>query len=423
LKTFFTKIISCFLIVVLALLSMYALSQKDQSQEVPTLFQRHYDELYPYYVEVCALSQIQKLDAPKGGSAGHAVMYLKGVRKKDGPYPMIELCPEGGCDLSSADSGVGVSVNKIFKNVNWVAVPKKSFFLNANLDENEPLTEERFQAAIQHAVQQDLFEGIEIHGQFLKNKPHDVSLEEFIASESIGTDYAINFGRTIFCQKLPVTPAVLDKVIQYLNSLNEEYYSGKADYNWSGYYDNCAHMVHNALAAMGIWKPKKVHTVKLRQLLNLAVPANIFADFALLTDKYPLEDMSKIYREKNMRKDLMEEGWLPARHGALPEIRGPHHLNDMFVIQLKIFILQMPLLRPKSNAVRNLVHSEKNSNVKSNLIFYKKRYENILKEREGRRMRGLPEEFVEKYYDYIETQLKDVEDKLNLLRERKEIQE
>ena len=38
-----------------------------------------YDRLYPHHVEVCAVSQIRPLDAPFGGSAGHAAMYLSGV--------------------------------------------------------------------------------------------------------------------------------------------------------------------------------------------------------------------------------------------------------------------------------------------------------------------------------------------------------
>ena len=62
--------------------------------------------------------------------------------------------------------------------------------------------------------------------------------------------------------------------MDFLNGLNDEYASGKADYEWSGYADNCVHTLHNALAAAGVWKPKSVRATRLRQLSDLAVPAN-----------------------------------------------------------------------------------------------------------------------------------------------------
>jgi hypothetical protein len=35
-----------------------------------------YDDLYPNYIQLCAVSQIRPLGEDEGGSAGHAVMYL-----------------------------------------------------------------------------------------------------------------------------------------------------------------------------------------------------------------------------------------------------------------------------------------------------------------------------------------------------------
>ena len=46
-----------------------------QKKVIPTIqAARVYDQLYPYYVEVCAVSQIRAKFAEFGGSGGHAVM-------------------------------------------------------------------------------------------------------------------------------------------------------------------------------------------------------------------------------------------------------------------------------------------------------------------------------------------------------------
>ncbi len=45
---------------------------------LPTIgLDSRYDALFPYYVELCAVSQIRANFAPHGGSAGHAAMYAR----------------------------------------------------------------------------------------------------------------------------------------------------------------------------------------------------------------------------------------------------------------------------------------------------------------------------------------------------------
>ena len=83
-------------------------------------------------------------------------------------------------------------------------------------------------------------------------------------------------------------------MVDYLNALNDEYARGEADYNWSGYADNCAHALHNSLAAADVWKPQSVRATKFKQLFNLAVPANEMTNLAFRGNTYPLEDFGKI---------------------------------------------------------------------------------------------------------------------------------
>ena len=83
-----------------------------------------YDELFPHHIEVCALSRIKPLDEGKKGSrAGHAVLFLEGAcRDETFGFPQLRVCSNGR-PLEHSETGTGISVNRMFKNVNWVAVP------------------------------------------------------------------------------------------------------------------------------------------------------------------------------------------------------------------------------------------------------------------------------------------------------------
>src|SRR5277367_3472304 len=89
-----------------------------------------YEKLFPYYVELCAASQFRSILTGEGGGVpGHAVLYLKGACKDDGaPFPRLRRCRAVATSLEDPEHGAGVSVNAMFKSVNWVAVPGYEFF-------------------------------------------------------------------------------------------------------------------------------------------------------------------------------------------------------------------------------------------------------------------------------------------------------
>ena len=61
-----------------------------------------YEELVPYYVELCAVSQYRPIDKPLGGIPGHAVMYLKGAcRDETAGYPRLRPCARNETDRRS----------------------------------------------------------------------------------------------------------------------------------------------------------------------------------------------------------------------------------------------------------------------------------------------------------------------------------
>src|SRR5215469_15518959 len=83
----------------------------------------HYERFYPYYAELCALSEIRKKPGFgvqfRSGMGGHSLLYLSGVcRDRQAGYPVLKLCDPGA---SPARYGVGISVNSHYKNANWVA--------------------------------------------------------------------------------------------------------------------------------------------------------------------------------------------------------------------------------------------------------------------------------------------------------------
>jgi hypothetical protein len=112
-----------------------------------------YERLFPYYVELCAGSQFRGKVAGAGGVAGHAVMYLKGACKDDDArFPLLRRCRVAATRLDDPEHGAGISVNRWFKNVNWVAVPGHDLFYAGNLQPGERLAQARFDAVEQEVI-------------------------------------------------------------------------------------------------------------------------------------------------------------------------------------------------------------------------------------------------------------------------------
>ena len=92
-----------------------------------------YRSLYPFYAEICAVSQLGKKPGfgadIYSGFGGHAVLYLNGVcRKKDVDYPVLVMCDETG----NPSDGVGLSVNAHYQNANWIATEGRGLLLYLN---------------------------------------------------------------------------------------------------------------------------------------------------------------------------------------------------------------------------------------------------------------------------------------------------
>ena len=379
-----------------------------------------YDQLFPYYVELCATSQFRSKLKGEGGVAGHAVMYIKGACKDEqAPFPQLRRCRVAATRLDDPEHGAGVSVNRWFRNVNWVAIPGYELFYQGNLKFGERLTQAHFEATVRDAIEKGIYQGVEFHDYPSANT--GAGLENFVANEGIGTDLALQFARSVFCARVPVTESMLDEVIAFLNDKNREYAEGDADYNWSVWADNCVHTLRNALAAANIWSPLSVQAVKLRQIFNLALPANEFVNLAELGTEGNIDDYREIQQDGPQRDALHEFRWLPTRHGALLKTLPVHEPNDLYDTTFRLFTLQSPFRMGKTQRAIDLLSDERFVKLDANLRYFHEKYDTILASHDERRdmlasVRGTPYRRVERlYYEYIHAQRAEVESMLDRL--------
>ena len=336
-----------------------------------------YDQIFPYYVELCATSQFRSNEKGRGGVTGHAVMYIKGACKDErAPFPQLRRCRVIATDLHDPEHGAGISVGRWFRNVNWVAVPGYDLFFRGNLAPGQRLTDAHFDATMREAIARGVYHGVELHEY--PTTAAERNLEDFVRHHSIGTDLAHQFARTVFCARLPVTEPMLDEVTTFLNDKNREYAQGEADYNWSLWADNCVHTVRNALAAANIWSPLSVRTVKLLHLFNLAVPANEFVNLAELGTEGNIEDYEHIQGDGPQRDALLDFGWLPTRHGALLKTLTVHEPNDLYETTFRLFTLQSPLRMGKTRHAVELLSDERFVDLAANLRHFLDKYNAIL---------------------------------------------
>jgi hypothetical protein len=376
-----------------------------------------YEQLFPYYVELCAGSQFHSKMTGKGGLAGHAVMYLKGACKDDdAPYPQLRRCRVAATRLSNPEHGAGISVGRWFQNVNWVVVPGYHLFFDGGLAPGERLTRARFEAVEHEAIATGIYKGVVFHRY--PGADSDTDLREYLKRDGIATDFALQFARSVFCARLPVTEAMMEQIIAFLNDKNREYAEGEADYNWSVWADNCSHTLRNALAAANIWSPLSVRAVKFRQVFNLAIPANEFVNLAELMTGEDINDYRAVVHDTPGRDAFHEFHWLAAQPGALLKTLPVHAPNDLYDTEFRLFTLQSPFLLGKTQRAVDLLSDPRFVYLGANLHYFAEKYDAILAAHDEKRdtlasVRGTRYRRVERlYYHYIKSQRTEVQSML-----------
>jgi len=103
-----------------------------------------------------------------------------------------------------------------------------------------------------------------------------------------------------------------------------------------------------------------MNAAKIRQLFNLAVPANEFVNLAELMTQGNIDDYRDILRDGPRRGAFHEFNWLPTRQGALLKTLPVHDPNDLYETTFRLFTLQSPFLRGKTQRAIELLSEERN---------------------------------------------------------------
>ena len=396
--------------------------------------QQIYNALFPYYVEVCTVTQYVRRLAKPGGWGGHASLFLHGAELAPAGHPRLRLVPERS-DLSAPDSGTGVSVNRIFTSASWVAVPGRDEFFHGAVTGDQLLDEPAYEAAVERAAASGWFAGIAIEDAVMRRKPPGMRADEFIVRNSIGTDFAITFARTAYSARLPLTRDAMGKVIAYLNRVNEA--ALRTGARWDLYTNNCSHVVHNALAATGVWDPKEARkpgtvsflrtllsvskAVAARRLSDFAFPANTFVRTYEAGNERPIDDAVGAFSDHDLVRTI-QDGWLGTGPGAVIA-RYPMHdagRNALFAAGRDPFLFSVPLFWDKKHRFMRLTRNPPASttDLGANLAQFRDRYARTLATRRDEAVPfGLVDQnafgrFRDRFYAQIAEELRRTEERI-----------
>ena len=356
---------------------------------------RTYNSLFPYSVGVCAVTQFHQIGAKPGGWGGHATLFINGAEiDPDASYPRLRLVAAER-NLSDPDAGTGISVNKIFDNVTWVAIPGRDEFFRGGLAPEQTLDKDFYGGAIVKAITAGWFEGIRIKDAIMRQKSAVMRSDEFIVRHSIGTDFALNFARTAYSARVPMTRDAIAKVIAYLNHANES--AQVSGYNWNIYTNNCSHVVHNALAAAGVWDPKVARgpgrinvardvlsvarALALSRMSDFSFPANNFVRLYEAGNERPIGDALAAFSNHDVRR-TMNDGWMSTGPGALVATYPIHEAtrNQLFAPGRDPFLFSLPMLWDKADKFKMLTRHAPTivTDLDANLAYYRERYAKTL---------------------------------------------
>jgi hypothetical protein len=313
---------------------------------------------------------------------------------------------------SAADEdGVGLSVNAHYKNTNWVATSGRDFFFHGTLKPQQRLTRAVYEETLAEAERQGIYDGVAFHDEVYDDQPAGMSRERFRYEISIATDYALNFGRDRICARVPLSREKMSRVVDYLNGLNVLYKDGLKEFDWDVITNNCAHVTHNALAAVGLWDEWEMGRFFLIAVFDFPTPKNEFVNLMRRTNDGPLEDLAAVFEDDAARAALMRGDGLPRQPGALAEAEGVAKANDFYDTDLALIFYDDPLIGSYEERFREIFAQPRYTNLRANLAYFHDLYARI--EREKKPLEAFAREessvpgadvaaFYARYYQYVE---------------------
>jgi hypothetical protein len=375
-----------------------------------------YTALFPYYAEFCAVSEMRRkpdwgIKVSSGGYGGHAVLYLNGVcRVKDTAVTEIAVCDD-------PSRGVGLSVNSHYKNTKWVATEGRDFFYRGDLAPDEPLTLASMERTQVKAKRMGIFEGVEFLPEVFAEKPATMTTIDYMYDVSVATDYAVAFGRDRYCARVPLTRERMTKVVAYLNDLNRPYATGGQAFEWDILRDNCVHSLHNALAAVDLWKEWKTGRSFLVSAFDFPVPRNEFVNLMRRTNDIRIARPRDLFSDEAARAALTAGDWLATAPGALAEARPMIRRNELYDTNPRLIFYDEPVIGFYQRHFDEIFSMPRYTDLHANLEHFAELYHTILARRAAApRFRPRPLDpdaalddpqlgaFYARYYDYIARQ-------------------
>jgi hypothetical protein len=347
--------------------NLYSATARGAAMPGPTAeAESWYGREFPYYAELCALSEIRKkpgFEVPlRSGIGGHSLLYLHGVRRdRQAGYPVLQL----------GAGGVGISVNSHYRNANWVAADGPDFLWRGALAQGESLTRETYASTQALAKDLGILDGLEFHEHFFRDKPAGMSAHDFMYEISVGTDYAALFGRDVFRARVPLDRTRMQAIVDYLNALNAPYRDSGKIFNWKLFNDNCCHVAHNALAAAGIWPPWPTGKFFATAAFNFPVPKNEFVDLVRRANDLPIANPRVLHKDASARRAILDFGALPTAPGAIVIASPAIADNEVYDIDsLKLIFYDNPFWGPYRTHLKRILTEPRYSDIRANLLHF-----------------------------------------------------
>jgi hypothetical protein len=389
-----------------------------------------YDKIFPLYVQSCSLTRIRKVNRAAGAPWGHAGVYVKGMcRDKSVPYPRVRVCADE-VDLADFNSGTFISVEPAFRNTNWVAIEGGNFAFHGDLRPGERVNAEVMKRTVKAAVDSGAFNGITYHRALWRKlrktwwrEPQaSETLEENMAMGTIGTHYAIDFGRTSYCNLIPISRPQLEDIVIYLNQFNEPYINGDKKYDWDPARDNCVHIARNVLAAAHVVSYKPIGRHYPQGILDLLIPGQHFVSLAQLSMDQSKLSVTDLFKNKVKRESLEKFGTPSISHGAIIRVHPMRTVNnEYFTSSLD---MALGVFRAKKNHLETVLSKNVMNNLGPNLKLFETKYHELkgalqplcqLAARKKRYAKPKFQAFYEKYVEWLDRAIIEVREKSDQL--------